>query len=414
MKNKIFARSFAFVTVLGLVAASAFAQSAANFKSGKADVHAVSRLAFGPDGVLFVGDSLQGMIFAIDTQDKQAPLAEVKIDVKGINGKIAAMLGTEADQILINDLKVNPISKKVYMALSRGRGPDGVPVLLRLDSSGKIEQFSFDNVRFDAVSLTDLPESKPNAAPVAGRTAAGSGATSGNPRTQAISDLAYADGKVFVSGLTNEEFSSDLRVVPYPFEGPVKGAGIKIWHSAHGRYETASPIQAFVPYTIDKQPQILASYFCTPLVKIPIKDLKPGSKVMGTTIAEMGSGSRPLDMVEYRKDGHEYILMSNTTRGVMKFQADTLDMFKPITPPSAACEVTEPARGGNSCQEEMIGVPYQKIENLKGVWQLAKLDDTHALVLADSEGTLKLGAGQATWFNVQEGRSLDLTTVILP
>src|SRR5436190_17524239 len=165
MKNKIFARSFVFVTVLCLVAASAFAQSAANFKSGKADVRAVSRLAFGPDGVLFVGDSLQGIIFAIDTQDKQPPASAVKIDIKGINGKIAAMLGTEPDQILINDLKVNPISRKVYMALSRGRGPDGVPVLLRLDSSGKIEQFALSNVRYDAVSLTDLPESKPNAPP---------------------------------------------------------------------------------------------------------------------------------------------------------------------------------------------------------------------------------------------------------
>ena len=51
-----------------------------------------------------------------------------------------------------------------------------------------------------------------------------------------------------------------------------------------------------VPYTIDKQPQILASYFCTPLVKIPIKDLKPGSKVMGTTIAEMGSGKSPMSL----------------------------------------------------------------------------------------------------------------------
>jgi hypothetical protein len=147
--------------------------------------------------------------------------------------------------------------------------------------------------------------------------------------------------------------------------GPVKGAGIKIWHSAHGRYETASPVQAFIPYTIDNQQQILASYFCTPLVKIPVKDLTPGAKVQGQTIAEMGSGSRPLDMVSYRKDGHEYILMSNTTRGVMKFQADSLGSYKPITPPAAACEVTEPARGGNSCQQELVGVPFQTIETFK-------------------------------------------------
>ena len=36
------------------------------------------------------------------------------------NGK--GLLGTSADQVLINDLAVNPVSKNVYLAVSRGRG----------------------------------------------------------------------------------------------------------------------------------------------------------------------------------------------------------------------------------------------------------------------------------------------------
>jgi hypothetical protein len=222
--------------------------------------------------------------------------------------------------------------------------------------------------------------------------------------------MAYADGKLMVAGLTSEEFASDLRVIPFPFAGSIKGTGIKIWHAAHGRFETAAPIQTFVPYKIDNQDQILASYFCTPLVKISMKDLKPGAKVQGETIAEMGSGNRPMDMVSYRKDGREYILMSNTTRGVMKFQADNLGSYKPLLPPTPACATT----GGDGCQQRMAGVEYETIESLKGVWQLSKVDDTHAMVLADTQGSLRLGAGQATWFNVEPGRSLDLMTVTLP
>ena len=39
---------------------------------------------------------------------------------------------------------------------------------------------------------------------------------------------------------------------------------------------------------------------------------------MGTTIAELGAGNRPLDMILYKKDGQEFLLMSNNSRGVMK------------------------------------------------------------------------------------------------
>ena len=53
-------------------------------------------------------------------------------------------LGTAADQILINDVDVNPLSKAVYIAVSRGRGPDAIPVILRTDGSGKITEFLRD------------------------------------------------------------------------------------------------------------------------------------------------------------------------------------------------------------------------------------------------------------------------------
>ena len=46
--------------------------------------------------------------------------------VKDVSGKIAAMLGTNARQLAINDLAVNPRSGNVYLAVSRGRGPDAV------------------------------------------------------------------------------------------------------------------------------------------------------------------------------------------------------------------------------------------------------------------------------------------------
>jgi hypothetical protein len=35
-------------------------------------------------------------------------------------------------------------------------------------------------------------------------------------RVSSVTDLAYADGKVYVSGLSNQEFSSTFRSIPFP------------------------------------------------------------------------------------------------------------------------------------------------------------------------------------------------------
>src|SRR5207248_28902 len=49
-------------------------------------------LTFGPDGVLFVGDSMGGAIAALQTGDRTAA-PNAGVDVKGIDEKIAALVG---------------------------------------------------------------------------------------------------------------------------------------------------------------------------------------------------------------------------------------------------------------------------------------------------------------------------------
>ncbi len=67
------------------------------------------------------------------------------------------------------------------------------------------------------------------------------------------------------------------------------------------------------------------AYTCTPLVKIPVEQFKPGAKIKATTIAELGNRNRPLDMIAYKKGGKDFILMANSARGVMKLDATKLD-----------------------------------------------------------------------------------------
>lgn len=56
--------------------------------------------------------------------------------VEGLGTKVAGLLDVTADQILVEDMAVNPGSGNVYLSVSRGRGPDAVPVLVRIKSEG--------------------------------------------------------------------------------------------------------------------------------------------------------------------------------------------------------------------------------------------------------------------------------------
>jgi hypothetical protein len=339
-----------FVSICTLVAA---APATTGMTMGKADVKSAGPLAFGPDGVLFIGDSLGAQIVAIDTGDtKSAPSAS--INIQGVDAKIAAALGTTADQISIRDLATNPVSKNVYISVNRGRGADAMAVIVKVDSTGKLSEVKLDNVKYSAAKL-------PNPT------------TQNSQRTDTITEVRYMDGKVLVAGLSNEEFSSNMKVIDFPFADAGKGASIEMYHGSHARYETNSPIRTFVPYTINNQKFILAAYTCTPLVKIPVSELKSGAKVEGTTIAEMGAGNRPLDMVAYKKNGHDYILMANNVHGVTKLDASHLETYKPIT-----------------AHSDVAGVPFTTVDDLKDVRHLQAYDDKQALILSGNNGGLDL------------------------
>lgn len=351
---------------VGLMAATAAGADAPKSEQhGKVELRSSGPLAFGPNGVLFIGDPKGAAIFAVETSDAaSASHSRPSVNVDGINQKIAALLGTSPDQIRIEDVAVNPASGKVYVAVARGRGGDAAPVIVRVDATGKIDEFALDNVAFSKAMLPNPPEDQEQ----------GSGRRRRNNRTQAITDLAYIDGSVIVAVLTNEEFSSNLRSIPYPFSEVNKGANIEIFHGSHGQLETRSPIRTFVPVSFGGNPQIIAAYTCTPLVRIPLSELRPGVKIRGTTIAELGNRNQPLDIIAYQKDGKNFLLLANKVRGVMKISTEDLLTREGITKPV----------------RNTAGQPYETVKNWKGVTQLDQLDDANAIVLIEQEGKADL------------------------
>src|ERR1700755_2528823 len=77
------------------------------FVNGTAEGKSISALAFGPDGVILIGDSKSSSVFAVDTKDNQNVDKPTAIELKKVDQKIAGALGTTVDNITIQDLVVN-------------------------------------------------------------------------------------------------------------------------------------------------------------------------------------------------------------------------------------------------------------------------------------------------------------------
>ena len=324
----------AFSVLLSLSAGAAPADVGPQFKSA-------GPLAFGPENVLFVADNLAAVIYALELDGQASGKTAGTKDVPGIDQKIAGLLGTDAREITITDLAIHPKSKNAFLTVVRGQGA-GASALLRVDGAGQIDVITLDKVKYTKVDLPNAPAANPEARR--------------DPRQATITDMAFVNGRLYIAGLSNEEFASKLRAVKYPFESADRGTSVEIYHGAHGQWETRSPVYTFVPYDIDDEPHLIAGYLCTPLVKFPVAELESGKKVVGTTIAELGNRNRPIDMVVYQKNGKDYLLMSNTSRGVMKIPTDGFGSQESIT--------THVSGGGTS------GVAYETIKDLKGVEQL--------------------------------------------
>ena len=316
---------------------------------GAPDWKSAGPIAFGPDGTLFLADTKGAAVFAVELRDRKGDAPPRAIKVDAINEKVADLLGTTPDKIAITDLAVNPASGLAYLAVARGKGPDAAPALVRVVSDSKLEVVSLDDLKCTKAELPDAP-------------------AAGNSRNEVITDLAFVDGRVFVAGLSNEEFSSRFLALAYPFSDSAAGTSVEIYHGAHGKLETKSPIRTFVPYTIKGEPYLLAAYTCTPLVKFPVSRMKSGSHLKGTTIAELGNRNKPLDMITYEKDGKDFLLLANSSRGVMKIPTEGVDKAQAISKPV----------------KDKEGLGYDTLANLKGVMQLEKLDAKHALILVQT------------------------------
>jgi len=356
--------------VLVLVSVPVGAEEAA--ASPGPSFESISTLAFGPEGVLFVGDAKAGAVIALKTGDTEPGKAPERFGIPDIETRLAAMLGTRSSEVLIHDLAVNPVSLKIYLSVSRGRArwesrwqlpnelADAV-MLVRIDADGEMELVDTETMPWSSLEL-------PN--PV-GSEKQHSWKKETSLRVDTITDMVFDQGTVWVAGLSNEDFASTMWRLSYPFEGEAVKTTLEVFHGAHGEWETHAPIRTFVPYRFGDTDHLLAAYLCTPLVTFQTEALKADGHVKGKTVAEMGSGNYPLDMVLYEKDGEERLLIANSNLPMMIIDPKDVAGFKG--------EIKEPVEG------YVAGLPYE-IRSGTGVQQLDRFGEHGFVMLQRSPG----------------------------
>jgi hypothetical protein len=231
-----------------------------------------------------------------------------------------------------------------------------------VNGAGEVKPVSLAQAKYSAVALPNVRALVPGYR---------------SPREDTVTAMAFDGGRLYVAGLSNEEFSSRLRAIPYPFRGAGAGTAVEVYHTSHGQLETRSPIYTLMPLKFGDSAEMLAAYICTPLVRLKEADLADGAEVRGTNIAEMGRHNRPLAMIRYAKDGQDFVLMAMSRRGLLRLPLAAIRSAEPIP--------YEPT----SIDTRDLGA--RRVHDWEGVEQIALAGDDRLAALArTNEGGVDL------------------------
>jgi hypothetical protein len=343
------------------------------FVEGALELKSAGALAFGPDGVLFVGDSRGGAVYGVAVDDRTPDPHKGAVEISDIDKRIAKLLGVAVDQVVIRDMAVNPATQHLFFSVARGRGPEASPALVRSTLAGELSVVPLDQARYSKLALADAPTE-------AAKTPWGA-----SSRNMAITDLVFTDGELLIAGLSNEQFASTLRRAKFPFTGGAKATTVEIFHTSHGKFETAAPIETMLPFTVRGKPALLAGYGCAPLAAFEMAGLAESKHVRGRTLAELGGGNRPNDMVAVERNGQRYVVVANSNRTVMRLKASDIDRSEALEKQSTEAY-------------ESFGTPYRSIA-IVGVTQLDLLNPEFVvMVIRDIDtGSLNVETFATKW-----------------
>jgi len=269
-----------------------------------ADIKSISRLAAGPGNVLFVADWKSARVHALTLPPAAQEPAGTAFNILDLEDLLSRRVG--GAKVTVQDMVVRPGTAEVYIAVSYGAAK--APALIVVSSDQRARRVNLKAAKSTSIALRDAPTSDykfwretPE-------------------RSFTVTDMKWRDGELFIAGLSNQNFASTLRRIKYPFDSRQSIMSVEIYHTGHNLIETRAPIRAMSFATLGGKPYLVAAYTCTPIVLIPLDELKDGVHLRGKTIAELGYGNTPADLIAYTKKTEQgktedFLMLVNFERG---------------------------------------------------------------------------------------------------
>ena len=139
-------------------------------------------------------------------------------------------------------------------------------------------------------------------------------------------------------------------------------------------------------------PCVLGAFACTPLAKFPLKDLASGANVRGTSVVELGSRNRPLDVFAYTSGKSSWIV-TNTLRSKEPFFGPS--KYWGVRVSVDLLSRNDPAQTNQNAIRRKVNQGettegIEVLEALQGAAQIDKLSDQQMVVLRESGDKLRL------------------------
>ena len=327
-------------------------------------IQSMTTMTFSPSGILFIADSIGSNIFAFDLTGEAENASQEPRTQNGFGKMLGKMMGIPADDVLVHDMAVHPKSQDIYFSVSPGRKnwdtawktPGELAkavILMKMDPKGALSEVKTGGMKmtWTQVKKPISPEEQTF--------------MKTSKRSFTVTDMVYYQDELYVAGLTNEEFASTMRIFPFPFKGEAQVTSLEIYHGAHGQFETNAPIRTFEIMPIKGEPHLVAAYLCTPIAVFKLSDIKSKKHLRGRTVAELGSGNFPIDMVRINNKAGDRVLMTNSHDRRTTFTRENLEKYTGT--------IEKPVRGP-------YGMDHRKVSGINIV-QMSMLNPSHIVSL---------------------------------
>ena len=333
-------------------------------------IKSVGPLVFADNDTLVVADWRAQSLHALKLPPAAAATSR-PFNLRNVSTPIANALHVRAEQVSFEDMAFRPGAEVAYVSVSVDKGGSTpAPAIVSIDSSGKVAVLPIDKLAQTEARITNVPAADrkfwrdiPEA-------------------TLTVTDLVFDNGKLYVAGLGNGDFASTLRIYDFPFDDHATATTVEMYHPVHDQLETRAPIRKMAVVDLDGVPSLVAAYTCTPLVVIPLKDLVDGAHVKGTTIAELGWGNAPVDMLAFDTPQGPQLLLANSAKSADLMPVSAIAAAAKL--PSLATPIQVPANplmGLKSTYLPLTGLDQLAMQDAQFIGALRRQPSTGAMQL---------------------------------